>query len=93
MGNEAVAVSIQECLEDLLAEFGEALREGREVPAFAPFVRRCPEDDRNELKSLMNVLVLTEQAVTSLRDAGDEPDNQDRVASPAGLPVRASEPA
>jgi hypothetical protein len=59
----------------LLGEFNDQLQTGA-VPDIESFLRRCPEEDRRELLSLINTLVLADRALEPLRklleDAPDE---------------------
>ena len=52
---------------ELLAEFNEALRTQGHAD-FDEYLTRCPEEHRQELLSLMNVLALTFNAFAPLRE-------------------------
>jgi len=60
----------------LLGEFNDQLQTGA-VPDIESFLRRCPEEDRRELLSLINTLVLADRALEPLRRLlEDVPDEE-----------------
>lgn len=60
---------VEQDIADLLSEFSDALRHAGSVPPFEPFLRRCPAGERREFTSLMNTLVLTHKALSTVAAA------------------------
>lgn len=67
----------------LLGEFNDQLLETGAVPDVESLLRRCPEEDRRELLSLINTLVLADRALEPLRRLLEEVPEEEGGSRPA----------